>query len=179
LSYFNEGKHYPVRGLSCSSNQMPAIKNKFKNYNKFANATLVDIYTKKDLEKSLHYSIESFASIYLENTKKGFKTHKLPNLAQVSNINQILIKDFDKDSNLDVLIAGNLFDFEVETSRNDAGIGLLLKGDGKGYFKPIKSYESGLYTPGDVKDVANIKIKGKNYLLFAKNNDYLQFVKIK
>ena len=178
LSYFNEGKHYPVRGLSCSSTQMPAIKRKFKNYNNFANATLVDIYTKRDLDKSLHYSIESFASIYLENTKQGFKIHKLPNLAQVSNINQILIKDFDHDAKLDAVIAGNLFNFEVETPRNDAGIGLLLKGDGKGHFKPVKGDKSGLYAPGNVKDMAIIRIQNKKYIIFAKNNDYLQFVKI-
>jgi len=39
--------------------------------------------------------------------------HKLPNLAQVSSINQILIEDFDKDSNLDIVVAGNLYGSET------------------------------------------------------------------
>jgi len=178
LSYFNKGKQYPVRGLSCSSGQIPAIKKKFKNYESFSKATLVDIYTKKDLKKSLHYQAKTFASVYLENIDGKFVVHKLPILAQVSNINQIIVNDFDNDSNLDFLIAGNLFDFEVETPRNDAGIGLLLRGDGKGNFKPIKANKSGLYIPGDVKDMATIKINNNNYIIISKNNDYIQFIKI-
>ncbi|MCF6214233.1 MAG: FG-GAP-like repeat-containing protein [Flavobacteriaceae bacterium] len=178
LSYYNKGKQYPVRGLSCSSGQIPALKVKYKNYNSFANATLKDIYTKTDLEKSLHYQIKSFASIYLENTGDDFVSHNLPNLAQVSNTNQIIVKDFNNDSNLDFIIAGNLFDSEVETPRNDASNGLFLEGDGKGHFKPIEGYKSGLYTPGDVKDMVMINIKNTNYIIVAKNNDFIQFVKI-
>lgn len=178
LSYFDDGEKFPVRGRECSSQQIPAIKKKFENYESFSVATLEDIYTKKDLEKSLHYQVKSFASVYLENKDGEFVTHQLPNLAQLSSINQIIVKDFDEDSNLDIVIAGNLYSSEVETPRNDASNGLLLKGDGKGNFKPIVAYKSGLFADGDVKDLATIKIKEKNYILVAKNDDYLQFIKI-
>lgn len=178
LSYFNEGKKFPVRGRECSSQQIPAIKQKFKNYETFANATLDDIYTKNDLEKSLHYQVKSFASIYLENKNGEFIAHKLPNLAQLSSINQIIVKDFDNDTHLDALIAGNLYEAEVETPRNDASIGLLLKGDGKGNFTPIEGYKSGFKAIGNTKDLATIKIKGEDYIIVAKNNDYLQFIKV-
>lgn len=177
LSYFNEGEKFPVRGRECSSQQMPAMQVKYKNYESFANATLVDIYTEGDLKKSLHYSVKSFASVYLENKDNHFVTHLLPNLAQLSSINQIIVKDFDQDSHLDVAIAGNLHSSEVETPRNDASNGLLLKGDGKGNFEPITSRESGFYVPGDVKDLTEITIKGQNYILVAKNNDFIQLVK--
>jgi hypothetical protein len=178
LSYYNEGEQYPVRGRECSSQQIPAIKTKFKDYESFSNATLVDVYTKTDLEKSVHYQVKSFASVYLENREGKFVIHQLPNLAQLSSINQIIVKDFDNDSNLDAVIAGNLYGSEVETTRNDASIGLFLKGDGKGNFKPIEGNDSGLFAGGDVKDLAMIKIKGTNYILAAKNQDYLQFIRI-
>lgn len=179
LSYYDEGTKFPVRGRSCSSEQIPAIKKKFKNYDEFSTATLEDVYTKKSLENAtLHYQIRSFASIYLENKDGEFVIHKLPNLAQVSNINKIIIKDFDKDSNLDIVIAGNLYGSEVETPRNDAGIGLFLKGDGKGDFRPVRAYNSGLFIEGDTKDMAKINIAGKEYIIAAKNDDYLQFIKV-
>jgi hypothetical protein len=178
LSYFNEGEKFPVRGRECSSQQIPAIKKKYKNYESYSNATLVDIYTEDDLEKSLHYQVKSFASIYLENKNGKFIVHNLPNLAQVSSVNQILVSDFDNDSNLDIVIAGNLHMTEVETPRNDAGIGLFLKGDGKGSFNPIVGFKSGLFTSGDVKDLATIEIQGREYIIVAKNYDYIQFVKI-
>ena len=178
LSYFNEGEKFPVRGRECSSQQIPAIKKKYKDYKSYSNATLVDIYTENDLEKSLHYQVKSFASIYLENKDDKFIVHKLPNLSQLSSINQIVVKDFDNDSNLDIVVAGNLYMTEVETPRNDASNGLFLKGDGKGNFKPFEGYKSGLFASGDVKDLVAIKIQGKEYIIIAKNYDYIQFVKI-
>lgn len=178
LSYYNEGEKFPVRGRQCSSQQIPAIKHKYKNYESFSVATLEDIYTKVDLEKSLHYQIKSFASIYLENKQDGFEIHTLPNLAQISCINKILIDDYNKDGHLDALISGNLHASEVETPRNDAGVGLLLLGNGKGELAPISAKESGLLVSGDVKDMVKIKINGIDYLVAAKNSDALQFIEI-
>jgi len=178
LSYYNEGEQYPVRGRSCSSQQIPSIKKKFKNYNTFSEATLIDVYTEKELNNSLHYQVKSFASVYLENTENKFIIHKLPVEAQVSSINQILVNDYDADGVLDVIIAGNLHMSEVETPRNDAGYGQLLKGNSNGTFKAIPAHKSGLFTPGDVKDMGTIKVKDTTYILTAKNNDYVQFTKI-
>ena len=177
LSYYNEGEQYPLRGRECSSQQMPAIKGKYKDYQSFSTATLKDVYTEEVLSKSLHYQVKSFASIYLENTETGFTTHRLPELAQMSSINRILIEDYNKDGNLDALVAGNLHASEVETPRNDAGIGLLLEGNGKGGFNPVLSRESGFYAPGDVKDMESVKIGNEEYLILVKNSDFVQLVK--
>jgi hypothetical protein len=178
LSYYSEGKQYPVRGRGCSSQQIPSIKKKFKNYESFAEATLVDVYSKESLSASLHYQVKSFASVYLENKNGRFIVHKLPVQAQVSSINKILVNDYNKDGNLDVLIAGNLYSSEVETPRNDASYGLYLQGNGKGDFKPIPVTASGFFTSGDVKDMEVIKVKSENYILIAKNKGYTQAVKI-
>ena len=178
LSYFNEGEKFPLRGRECSSQQIPGIKEKFKNYESFSNATLEEVYTEDRLESSLHYQVKSFASIYLENRNGEFIIRELPNLAQLSSINQILVEDYNKDGHLDALLAGNLFASEVETPRNDAGIGLFMQGDGKGNFKPISASESGFYTSGDVKDMTKITLNNKDYIIVAKNNDYLQWIKI-
>jgi hypothetical protein len=73
-------------------------------------------------------------------------------------------------------LAGNLYGSEVETPRNDAGVGLYLEGDGKGEFRAVSPTESGLFIPGDTKDLSMIKINGKNYILAVKNDDYVQFI---
>lgn len=178
LSYFNDGEKFPVRGRECSSQQMPGIKNKFEDYNSFANANLEDIYTTDYLENALHYQVRSFASIYIENREDGFKIHRLPVEAQLSTINQILVDDYNQDGNLDALIAGNLYASEVETPRADAGIGLLLEGNGEGEFKAVKARESGFYVPGDVKDMVRLTTQNGEYIVSAKNNDSLQLIKI-
>ncbi|WP_109300200.1 VCBS repeat-containing protein [Aquimarina sp. AU474] len=178
LSYYNEGKQFPVRGRQCSSEQISGIEYKFKDYKSFSEATLVDVYTKESLESSLHYQVKSFASVYLENSDGKFMIHKLPLEAQISSINQTLVDDFDKDGHLDALIAGNLYVSEVETPRNDAGYGVFLKGDGAGNFTPIPANQSGLYLPGDIKDMAKINVKDTQYIIAGKNNDTLQSIKV-
>jgi len=178
LSYFNGGKKYPLRGRECSSQQMPGIKKKFEDYASFSTATLEDVFTEQYLENSLHYQIKSFASVYIENSNGKFITTPLPKLAQISSIHQILVDDYNGDSHLDILIAGNLHASEVETPRNDAGNGLLLQGNGKGSFVSVPGKESGLFASGDIKDMRKLSINGFPHIVFGKNNDYLQFVKI-
>ncbi|WZL88178.1 FG-GAP-like repeat-containing protein [Salinimicrobium sp. 3283s] len=178
LSYYNDGKKFPLRGRECSSQQIPGIKSKFPDYQSFSTATLEDVYTKEELDNSLHYQVKSFASVYLENRDGKFMIHKLPSGAQISSINQILIEDYNNDGNLDALVAGNLFWSEVETTRNDAGYGLFLKGDGKGGFKEATASESGLFIPGDVKDILKMKVDNRDMVIAVKNDDVLQFISV-
>ena len=178
LSYKSDDTEYPVRGRQCSSQQIPSIKEKFKNYNSFASASLEEIYSDKILEESLKYEVTSFESIYLENNDGVFSAKKLPYHAQLSNINSIVVRDVDGDGNLDALIGGNLYNSEVETPRNDASYGTWLKGDGKGGFKALLPRESGLIMRGDVRNMKIIMVKEKTHLLVAKNNKALQQIKI-
>ena len=179
LGYYYDGTQYPVRGRQCSSEQIPVIEFKFKDYNSFAEATLQDVYTAQGLEASLHYQAWNFSSSYIENQGNGsFIIKSLPNPAQLSSINGVLSEDFDQDGNLDIVIAGNLFVSEVETPRNDAGIGLYLQGDGHGNFKPVRSLESGFYAPYDAKALATINTAQGKVILVANNDEVLQAFRI-
>ncbi|UII80391.1 VCBS repeat-containing protein [Flagellimonas sp. CMM7] len=180
LSYYNFGKLFPLRGRSCSSQQIPALSEKFKDYGSFAGADVSEVYGKEALEDAeIHYKVQTFASSYIENLGDGrFRIKNLPNKAQFSSVNQMLIKDIDYDGFKDILLAGNLYASEVETPRNDSGLGLYLKGNGKGQFTPVPNTSSGLYINGDVKDFSQITIAEENFLIIAKNNDEIQLVKI-
>ena len=178
LGYYNDGKQYPLRGRECSAQQIPGIKEKFKNYESFSIATLADVYSDAALKDALHYQVRSFASIYLENAGESFIRHELPRAAQLSSINDIIVKDVDTDGFLDIIVAGNLYSSEVETPRNDAGYGLYLKGNGDGRFESISASESGLFIRGDVKDLALIRKKDQDYLLVIKNNDLAESIRI-
>ncbi|RRQ48623.1 hypothetical protein DZC72_13110 [Maribacter algicola] len=171
LSYYEHGTLFPIRGRSCSIQQIPSLNKKFPTYESFGEADLQDIYG-DDLDKALHLKAKTFASYYIENVDgKSFRKHELPKLAQVSSINNIIAKDFDRDGELDLLISGNLYASEIETPRNDAGIGLFLKGDGLGNFEVITVAESGFFAPHDAKDMKPIIVNGKEAILVA-NNDY-------
>lgn len=178
LSYYNDGKQYPLRGRQCSSQQIPGIKKKFKDYASFSEATLDEVYSEKALNSSLHYQVKSFASIYLENKDGKMIIHQLPRAAQLSSITGIVVEDFDKDGNLDAVVAGNLYESEIETPRNDASKGVFLKGDGKGNFTALSALESGFFVPGDVKSLKPFTLGNNFFILAAKNSDYLQAIQV-
>ncbi|MEX0312668.1 MAG: FG-GAP repeat domain-containing protein, partial [Allomuricauda sp.] len=181
LGYYHDGIQFPVRGRQCSSQQIPAIEIKFKDYTSFAKADIEDVYSTESLEKALHYRAYTFASSYIENLGNGkFKVVALPNEAQFSSINNILSEDIDSDGHLDLVLSGNLYDSEVETPRNDASYGMFMKGDGQGNFEAVPSIKSGLYVDGDVKKASSIELTdGQKAFLFAKNNDSLQMVAVR
>ena len=175
LTYYNFGIQYPLRGKQCSSEQVPELNKQFKTYDIFATSNVAQVYGDDKLESALHYEATTFASTYFENKGDGnFEAHPLPVMAQLSSINDFIIDDFNGDKNLDILLAGNLYDAEVETARNDAGYGLLLAGDGKGSFKTIDRKESGFYVPYDVKSMLQLKGKNGKLILVGCNNDVLQ-----
>lgn len=177
LGYYHDGVQYPLRGKQCSSEQIPAIKVKFKDYNTFAEASLEEVYTAQDLENSLHYQAWNFASSYIENQGDGkFVLRNLPNAVQVSSINSILIQDYNQDNHLDILVAGNLYAAEVETPRNDASYGKLLLGNGQGAFEPVPFTESGFYLRQDTKELAEIKVGGKRAVVAANNNEPVKLI---
>lgn len=179
LGYYSEGIQYPVRGRQCSSEQIPAIKYKFKSYDEFAIASLEDVYTADDLDASLHYQAWTFASSYLENKGDGsFEIRPLVQEAQFSSVHGIIAKDVDVDGHLDLVLAGNLFVSEVETPRNDGSMGLFLRGNGKGDFSPVSLNESGFYAPWDVREMASIQTEQGEVILVANNNSQLQAIRV-
>ncbi len=179
LGYYHDGVQYPLRGKQCSSEQIPAIKVKYKDYNTFADASLEDVYSTQDLETSLHYQAWNFASSYIENKgNEEFEIRNLPNEIQLSSINGIIAEDFNSDGNLDLLVAGNLYSSEVETPRNDASYGKLLLGNGHGDFTPTSFFESGFYLKKDTKDLAKLKTKNGVIIISANNNAAVELFKL-
>ncbi len=178
LGYYNGGSLYPVRGRQCSSEQMPFIKEKYQNYADFGNATVLDVYGKEKLKNSIHYKATNFASSYIENLGNGtFNIRSLPQFAQMTSVNSVEVIDVNKDGVKDLVLIGNMYNSEVETPRNDAGYGLCMLGDGKGNFKALLPYESGLLVKGEVRNSGLITIgKSEQAILFAKNNDAPQMV---
>ena len=177
LAYYNYGIQFPLRGFSCSSQQVPELKGKFEKYDIFASLDVQEVYGEENLENALRLSVNTFESAVLINKRDFFDFKPLPVQAQFSSINDIIIKDYDGDQIKDLLIVGNMYHAEIETARNDAGNGLLLKGLGNGNFKDISVSESGFFAPGDSKKAISLKLGDQDLTIVANNNDRLQIFK--
>ncbi len=162
----------PVRGRECSSEQMPFIAKKYGSFQSYADATLDDIYG-EELQSAIHFTATEFRTGILINDGSGhFEFTALPNEAQISPVMGSVVHDFNKDGKLDIVIAGNHFDAEVETVRHDAGNGMVLLADDKGKFEAYPLYKAGFYLPFNTKGLAvmqNYK-RNKGLILAANNN---------
>ena len=180
LGYYENDTLFPVHNRENSLKQIPDIQNRFKDYHSFGSATLEEIYGTDNLEESSHLEAKTFSNGILINTVAGFELVKLPQFAQISAVFGIIYDDFDDDGLDDIIIAGNLYNTEMETPRNDAGKGLFLKGDGKGGFQAIRGYDSGLFIPGDVKKLKAIRLgKGpsaRKGVIAGINNNYVRLI---
>jgi hypothetical protein len=149
---------------------MPFITDKFEDYRSFASATLEDIYGAQ-LDTALHYKADRLDSVFLENNGDGsFSITSLPMDVQLSPISSFAFTDLNKDGKDEVLLAGNLYNVEVETERYDAFKGGVLSWTSNG-FESIQASESGFLTAGDVRAVHVMQSKNKETVLVARNND--------
>jgi hypothetical protein len=177
LAYRENGVRYPANNFDATVGQIPVIGLRYQTFDAFARATLEDIYGKDILDGSLSYQVNTFASVWIENKGKGnFVIHDLPGRAQFSSINDIADLDF---AGFSFVVAGNLYGSEVETPRNDASVGLILRYDNESGMYAVPPAESGLMVKGEVRHIIPIKlVTGKHALLFGINGSQLKLIEI-
>ena len=176
LSTFYKDKEYPVRGKSCSAEQIPGLKNKVASYHDFSISSVVDIYG-DNLNSGVNYSVDNFKSIVLYQSGPGkFTISALPLEAQTAPTNAAVVMDVNKDQKPDIIIGGNLYQSEIETGRADFGTGKVLINLGNKEWDVLEVYESGLYIPGDVKSMTDIETNNEKLLLVGNNRGPLEVV---
>ena len=169
------GTEYPVWGLAQLGQPIYPLAIRFPSYAAFSEASIPQMFGASQLQQAVHYQTDTLASVYLQNRGDGtFTLSSLPNLAQISPIKGIAVDDVDGDGNLDLIVAGNLYEAEPNTPRADAGNGLWLRGDGQGHFTPVPAVESGFLAPLDVTGLALIKTPTGKAVLVANHGDSLQ-----
>ena len=175
LAQTSAGTEYPFFGLATLGPAIYPLAIRFPSYGAFAEASVPQLFSPSQLRQTVHYEVDTFASVYLQNNGNGtFASFALPTLAQISPIKGIIAHDVDGDGNLDLIVAGNLYRAEPNTPRADAGNGLWLKGDGHGHFTPVPSVESGFLAPLDVTGLTLIKTPAGSAVLVANHGDSLQ-----
>ena len=161
-------KEFPANGRDAIIERLPALKKQFDNYNKFATATMGEIFPPDKMKGAIRLQANTLQSCFIQNDGNGkFTMIPLPQAAQISALNGMVADDFDGDGNLDVLINGNDYSTEVSIGRYDALNGLLLKGNGKGGFTPLSILQSGIYIPGNGKALVKLQSGKGGYLVAA------------
>ncbi|MEK6781481.1 MAG: VCBS repeat-containing protein [Bacteroidota bacterium] len=175
MVYFNGDSSYPFSSRDQLVKQIPSLKKKFLHYMDYRDVKLEDIITPLQKGNSALMKVEQLKSVFLRNDGDKFELIPLPMEAQYFPVYGIKSCDLNDDGIPDVLLTGNLSATQPDFGSYDAGVGLVLMGDGKGNFEPIRPDQSGFITLGEGRDIAIMKEAdtGKLIYLVSRNNQTL------
>lgn len=147
------GKPTPLRSLERLGAALPFVPTHFRSFKAFSEAPIDAVLGEwKVLVRPR--TVRTLASSVFLNRGGRFVASTLPAEAQFAPASSVNVADFDGDGHPDLFLGQNLTGIHPDAVRQDAGLGLLLRGDGRGGFRPVGSADSGLRIQGDQRGAA-------------------------
>jgi len=177
VTYFSipEKDRYMVHNRLVLIDQIPGIKKRFETFDQFATTPFRDAFTKDELDGAYIGSAYTLTSSLLINKKgKGFDIVPLPEIAQLSTINDILIDDFNSDGHQDLALIGNNHAQETLFGHYDASIGTILLGDGILNWKNYEPDANKFIADHDARYIRLLRTHQKPILIITNNNGPLE-----
>ena len=172
LSIYDGGVSHPLTLRDDLLRALPMLAPRFPTYASYAGKKVEQIFTSAELSGAVVRQARTFATTLVRNDGGGrFTLVPLPDEAQIAPVYGILPADVDRDGHTDLLLAGNFDGFKPEIGRMAESYGLLLRGDGRGGYTPVRAPESGFLVPGQSRDIARLRTATGEIYLVARNND--------
>ena len=166
------GKDYPIHQKKEVTNQLVSLKKENLRASEYAKRTIQELFPKEIIEQSIVKQSTLSASVVAINEGNGqFKIQKLPPRVQFSCVCDISCMDVNNDGHLDLIMAGNNFEFKPQFSRLDANFGNVLLGDGALNFEWQNYDESGFFVRDEVKHLKTVRDRNGNQFLVAAINE--------
>ena len=147
------GDYAPLRFWKAVTSAMPFVTKVAATHAIFGRSTIPELLA-GHLSETRHVEAELMASVCLMNRGDTFEIQKLPAEAQWSPVFGMVIADWDGDGDADAFLGQNNSAVHGENSRQDAGRGLILLGDGAGGWRVMSAEETGFTVDGDVRGAA-------------------------
>lgn len=172
VATYSGGVSYPLVLRDDLIKALPVLKARYLNYKNYARQSVTDVFPAAELAGAIVKNVHTFATALARNNgDDSYTLVPLPAEAQVAPVYGILPSDVDGDGKTDLLLAGNFDGVKPEIGLMSAGYGLLLRGDGKGAFTPVRAPGSGFFVPGQARDIQRIRTGEGDLYVVARNND--------
>jgi hypothetical protein len=166
VTYYLGDKEICFAVKSDLERQMPVLKKKFLYAEDFAKASLEEIFTKEKLQSATKWTAIEMRSMVLVNEgNEKFKAVPLPWQVQLSPMRTAIAKDLNQDGLMDLVLAGNFYENNVQLGRNDADFGSVLINQGGAKF--VYQNIPGLSIKGQVRKLQDDQEK----IWVIRNND--------
>jgi hypothetical protein len=178
LTYYLGAKEIPFATKDELVKQLPELKKKYLYAEDFAEASLVDIFSKEKLGKASVLTANYFSNVVLLNNGNwNFTLKELPWEAQLTSYRDASIADVNNDTKPDILLGGNFYPNNIQMGEYDSDYGTVLINDGTGNFRC--ALLNGVAIKGEVRHIRQIDIAKKPAYLLARNNDSLRVITFK
>jgi len=165
------GRDKPVFLKREITEQFPGLRKQNLKHSDYATKSIQDLFGKEVLAKAKEKQFNYCKSIVAINDGKGsFTIQPLPLMVQLSSVNSIYSGDINTDGKRDLILGGNMFSFPPQFGRLDGSYGHVLLNTGQGNFTWLSSNESGLSLRGAIRDIKEIPVKEKRYILVVQND---------
>ena len=171
LTYYRDKKEIPFATFRELTSQLVSLKKDYLYSKDLARASLEELFGADKLNEALKLSANTLQHAYFENEGGQFKMKPLPQRLQYSTLNAAAVLDGNQFDGTATLVGGNFYDNNIEMGRYDGSYGnVLLFKDGEIVAEPIGD----LRIKGQVRAIQSIQIGNHQYLVLAKNDDFVQ-----
>ena len=143
----------PWRDLQMMGTLIPAVRERMRTAAAYGEANLETILG-PELKRATELQAHWLETTVFLNRGERFEARALPVEAQFAPVFGLCVADSDGDGTEDIFLAQNFFGVNEQTSRYDAGLGLWLRGDGRGGFTAMSAAESGARIHGEQRGAA-------------------------
>lgn len=169
LSCFIQGQEYIMHERDLLIAQIPGMKRRFPQYDKYAQAGLAQTLSKKDIGRATILESQTMSSALLINqgdAKFGLK--ELPEDFQLSPIMGSLSLDLNADGLPDLITAGNFQATETtQIGWYDASYGQVAFQTKTGKWQSSTALAFGMNLDGDVRGLASLELANGQLIILA------------
>jgi hypothetical protein len=173
VTYYNtiEQERFIVHNRLVLIDQIPPIKKLFETFTHYATTPFESAFSSKDLRGAFEGSLNLQTScIFLNNNGKKFQLTELPQIAQISTVNDVLADDLNNDGHTDLVLVGNNLSTETLFGAFDASVGCVMLGNGKLEWKTLSPEETGFIANKDAKMIKAARSNLGQMIIISNNN---------